>query len=147
MGKGTLGGRLSVVGSGLVVIILIGGCTKPMGEIQGRVTFRGQPIESGVVGWISADGRAVSATIAQGSYRLAKVPLGSAKIAVFSFPPAETFEPLHDRPNDGKGAPASTAPPATRPFTPIPTRYQDHNQSGLTHEVTKGLQTKDIALE
>ena len=147
MGKNIRGNRLLAVGSGLVVAILIGGCTKPTGEIQGRITFHGQPVESGVVGWISADGRAVSATVARGSYHLAKVPLGPAKIAVFSFPPTEPFEPMGDHPKEGKDLPKAAATQPAKLFTPIPSRYQDHNQSGLTHEVTKGLQTKDIALE
>ena len=126
------------------LVALIAGCGKPStGEVSGKVTFRGEPVASGTIAFVGADGHVTSGMIEGGTYRLAKVPLGPARITVFAAPASMPIVPLE---MIKKG----TAPPPRPPQkkrAPIPTRYQDARQSGLTYTVIPGQQSHDIVLE
>ncbi len=87
------------------VLVLVGGCGKPStGEVSGKVTFRGEPVNSGTIAFIGDDGRVTSAMIEGGSYH-AKVPLGPVRITVNAGAAGMPIVPLDD---DQKGhGPAS----------------------------------------
>jgi hypothetical protein len=118
-----------------------------VGQVTGKVRFHGRPVPSGTVTFIGADGNAVYSKIASdGTYRIARVPVGEAKIAVDSHPrvPAGLQRPRHTAP----GEPAhGTAPAPAEQSVAIPERFKKAESSGLTYHVTKGEQTYDIELK
>ena len=125
------------------VLVLVGGCGKPLtGEVSGKVTFRGEPVNSGTIAFIGDDGRVTSAMIEGGSYH-AKVPLGPVRITVNAGAAGMPIVPL-DVIKKGT-APLPKGPP--KKPTPIPKRYQDARQSGLSHTVVPGKQCYDVVLQ
>jgi hypothetical protein len=115
----------------------------PAGEVSGKITFGGEPLNAGTVAFVGADGHVTSGTIEAGSYRLVKVPLGPARVTVFVSAPSMPIVPL-DVIKKG------TAPPTSAPqkkALAVPKRYQDASLSGLTHTVVAGKQSFDIVLQ
>jgi hypothetical protein len=111
------------------------------GQVKGRVTYQGQPLPSGDVMFLAADGSKVSAGISsEGEYRIAKIPAGLARIGVVSHPrvPKGLQQPSHPNPQ------AAAAPPE-KPVT-IPMHYNKPETSGLTCDVRNGENTHDIEL-
>ena len=101
------------------LLALTAGCGKPStGEVSGKVTFRGEPVSSGTIAFIGADGRVTSAMIEGGSYQLAKVPLGPARITVFAAPASMPIVPLE---MIEKGTAPPPRPPSKkrRPFQSV----------------------------
>jgi hypothetical protein len=90
---------------------------------------------------IGVDGLPRSSVIsADGTYAVADVPAGPAKVAVFSHPrvpPGLLQEPGRRRPSGNDAA---------NPHVPIPKRYEDPELSHLTCAVRRGGQTFDIDL-
>ena len=119
-------------------MLLAAGCGgRPMGDVSGTVTFRGEPLALGTIAFMSADGSVVQGNVQDGVYHIAKVPLGLAKITVFAHP-SPIWPNMVDQ---------VQAPPAFRKkFVPIPERYQNADQSGLTYTVVRGKQTYDVPL-
>jgi hypothetical protein len=81
-----------------------------------------------------------------GTYNMPKVPVGSVIITV------ETFRPLTVKMMGGmsgeKPKPVDTSQiPGTARYVEIPRKYADKLQSGLSYEVQKGPQTKDLDLQ
>ncbi len=108
-----------------------------MGEVSGRVTFGGEPLALGTITFINSDGSVTQGNVEDGSYRIAKVPVGPAKITVSA----------HQSPIPPQMLDKVQAPPAFhRKFVPIPQRYQRIDHSGLTYTEVLGKQTFDEAL-
>ena len=99
-------------------------------------------MNSGTIAFIGDDGRVTSAMIEGGSYH-AKVPLGPVRITVNAGAAGMPIVPL-DVIKKGT-APLPKGPP--KKPTPIPKRYQDARQSGLSHTVVPGKQCYDVALQ
>jgi hypothetical protein len=70
------------------------------GTISGKITLKGQPLESGRVFFHLDDGQFVGATVKDGVYKVSRVPEGPRKITV-----------------EGKGVPAKYASEATSGLT------------------------------
>ena len=122
----------------VLAMLFASGCGgRPMGEISGTVTFRGERLALGTITFISADGSVAQGNVEDGLYHIAKVPIGAATIAVFAHPspiPPNLLDQV--RP-----------PPAYRKkFVPIPQRHHNADQSGLTYKVVRGKQTHDVPL-
>src|SRR5262245_50664021 len=65
----------------LLVALVCIGCVRPTGEISGTVTYRGKPLPSGTVTCLDVNNQALgSSAISQGSYSIARVPVGPVKI-------------------------------------------------------------------
>ena len=111
-----------VLAAGLVLTNGCGG--RPVGDVSGKVTFGGKPLAFGMIAFVAADGAVASGNVHDGSYHVAKVPAGAAKITVQAFaPPLPLGTP--DR------AQHSSRPQTPRKeFTPIPARYQDARDVG-----------------
>jgi hypothetical protein len=102
------------------------------GTVVGKVTFKGQPLPSGKVTILSADGVVCSGDIGpNGRYTVYRVPPGPARIAVAAYPPP----------------PPGPVPVAVPKYIPIPRRYRDFDRSGLTCPVTRGGQVRDLELQ
>jgi hypothetical protein len=121
-------------------LLLAAGCGgKPTGELSGLVTFNGQPLALGTITFICQDGTVARGNIMDGAYHVEKVWVGPTKITVFAHPSPylkEMLEKMQPPP-----------PPALwKEYVPIPERYQDPDQSGLSYEVVRGKQTHDVSL-
>jgi hypothetical protein len=111
------------------------------GQVKGRVMYQGQPLPSGTVTLLAADGSTVSAGISsEGEYRFAKIPVGLVRIGVVSHPrvPKGLQQPAHHNPP----APAAQL---EKPIS-IPAHYNKPETSGLICDVRNGENTHDIEL-
>jgi len=126
-----------------------------VGSISGKVTFKGQPLKGGHVTFVHSKGATVSEIKEDGSYSVAGVPSGTAKIAVEteSLNPAKMARIPRNTPPKGANSPNATAnaPPdpkeMAKHFVAIPERYSDADKSGLTYEVKGGSQDYTIPLQ
>jgi hypothetical protein len=136
---------------GLVLLAgAVAGCGGKSGAtVSGTVSYKGKPVTSGEVVFLSPDGKAtVRAPIGpDGTYTAQHVPVGPAKLGVDNPPPAGNL-----------GAAEVEKPAANDPevqemkakashYAATPPRYADPNQSGLSYTVTAGTQKHDIPLQ
>jgi hypothetical protein len=139
-------------GAGLMLLAVAPmGCDPGTGALVGTVRFKGQPLPGGLVAVVSADGRVSEGKIGEdGSYSIAQAPAGPVKISVTTQPPLSGMKspnPMsRNAPRDPSKPPEPFAPLGK--YVPIPKRYHDAANSGLTCTVVKGQQTTyDIPLE
>jgi hypothetical protein len=129
---------------GMVLLVLAGtGCGPRVGQVSGKVLYKGQPLPSGTVLFEGPDGsrRGFSPIAADGSYRIDNVSVGVVRIAVVSEPrvPPGLMKP------SGPGAQPAAQP--KNDHVPIPARYEKPEQSRLTCTVVVGRQIHDIILQ
>lgn len=129
--------------------------SQPTGTVSGKVTHKGQPVPAGcLVTFVSDRGVAALGTVdAAGKYELKcagqpNVPAWAYNISV-TFPgvigPEMTDE---DERKYMAGDPATIAKFAKKPPTnPIPKKYADEFQSGLSFQIKAGPNTYDIDLQ
>jgi hypothetical protein len=132
---------------GTLVAVLVAttlpGCLRTTGTVSGKVTFQGQPVPAGSVTFVHADGATISGSIHEGSYSIARVPIGACTILVVSLPsPRSVWNPQKKERVGGEGASAKSRNPR-----PLPPRYSDAKESDLHYEVTTGHQTYNIDLK
>jgi hypothetical protein len=102
------------------------------GTINGKVTYKGEPLPGGTVTFHPAKGKPIVGKLqADGSFSVKGVPVGPTRVAI------ET-ESVKPRPG---------APPKGGKYVAIPAKYRSHMTSGLTCEVKAGNQTFDLVLE
>jgi hypothetical protein len=136
------------LGALLLLAAAAGGCHKSTATLSGTVTYRGRPVTSGEVVFLSEGGTASAhAPIGpDGRYTVTGVPVGPVKVAVDNPPPSWYAT--------GQRLPAALASdPEVREareqaahYVPTPPRYRDPNHSGLSHTVERGSRSYDIAL-
>jgi hypothetical protein len=160
-------GRLVAAGllAGLVLTSL--GCSGGTGTVTGKVKYNGEPLPSGRVVFMNADGKGTQEAEIQsdGSYKIERMPTGLAKVSVVTSPMGETGGGRGPGARGG-GPPAPMAPPADKipagadpgglygkgkpegkKSVKIPDSYADPEKSGLTFTVAKGPQEWDIPLK
>jgi hypothetical protein len=127
----------------LVVLLSLAGCSRPVGQVTGQVFYNGQPLSSGTVTFKGADGYKAHSVIGpQQTYFFDNVPVGRVSIAFES----------HNRVPSGFGTvkvPAQIPQPksdAPVPVVPVPDKYKNPEESGLSHAVTPGKQVHNINL-
>jgi hypothetical protein len=140
----------------LVLLAPLGLCgCRSSATVSGKVSYNGVPLKGGNVTFVNSAGKpSVSTAIKEdGSYTLAKVPVGTVKIAVETASlnrPRKVQGPSY-RPPPGQTAPggfaASNAVDVTRLFVAIPAHYADPEKSGLTCTVKGGKQDHPIDLK
>ena len=86
----------------------------------------------------------IAAEIVDGKYTVKGIEPGLAKVTVITLPPSKGGLP----PRGGKPveAPATFSSSPSGKYVPIPQRYGNVEQSGLTYEIKAGSQTKDFDL-
>lgn len=127
-----------------LVLFLMAGCSSSNNPktypVTGKVTYRGQPVTSGMIMLTPVDGghAATGSLERDGSFRLTTfekddgaVP-GSYQVAIQAFPAEGAGLP---------GAEFAGKPP------PIPPKYASAMSSGLTAEITAGENTLDFPLK
>jgi hypothetical protein len=119
------------------------GCGPRVGHVTGKVLYGDKPLPSGTVRFVGPDGsrRGFSPIAPDATYRIENVPVGLVKIAVVSEPRV----PPGLRNVSGPGSPASDQ--TKDDYMPVPARYRDAEQSGLTCSVEWGTHTHDIVLK
>lgn len=115
------------------------------GDAAGKVTYQGKPVVWGTVQFEDAEGMLRQANIApDGTYSVAGLAAGDAKVAVSSINPASSdFQP---RAAEGRPAPP-TPPPAVRGWFPVPEKYAAPHTSGLVLPIKPGANALDIELK
>src|SRR5262249_34252536 len=123
-----------------------------------KVSYKGKPVALGSVLLFGADGKPRTSSIeTDGSYHFADVPVGEAKLAVYSPDPAEQDKqrkPVRQRkssrkkplPKDAPVAPALPAVDRTKWFA-IPAEYSDVDHSGLRVTIAPGPNTYPIDMK
>jgi hypothetical protein len=127
------------------------GCGASTGAVTGTVTYQNKTVASGTVVVFGSDSLPYYGIIQEdGSYTVPKVPAGPAKIAVVS-PGPDAGQHMPPFVMAGPGKVKSATPPPFRgdpkKWFPLPARYRDFDDSGLTVTVTSGVNKRDIALK
>jgi hypothetical protein len=128
---------------------ILSGCAKPFGSVTGTVTLGGAPLSAGVVSFLAKDGTVVSANVdANGTYRVDDVPVGLARVTVYTasnldhVAMGEVLKNQGRDPAKFKAMPKSGPPPVA-----VPQKYSTPETSGLTVAVGKGEMKYDIPLD
>jgi hypothetical protein len=146
-----------------MVLLALVGCSRewPTSEVQGVVTYKGEPVPLGMITFMAADdsGRADTASIMDGNYTLPRAPVGNVTIqisgsggTVAGASPANAKRKLTKgqiKLAESMGAKIGSNSSETQPKRPpfkLPTKYANASTSGLTYEVRPGDQTYDIDL-
>jgi hypothetical protein len=120
------------------VSIVFAGCSADSGKgtVSGTVTLDGQPLKSGLIRFVPADGQTptAEATITDGEFS-AEVPVGEKQVSI-SAPKVVGKRPAYQAPN---------SPMIDIVEELLPARY--NMTSELKLNVTGGRQTEDFKLE
>ena len=140
-----------------LVPVMAAGCGSSKVKIAVTVSYRGKPLQGGVVTFSSTAGKGDStARIAEdGTYTIENCPTGPVKILVDTESikprPAGTFKPPKNAPPAGQGASANYTPPEptdmSKRYVAIPLDYGDPKTSKLDYVVKSGETKKDITLD
>jgi hypothetical protein len=146
----------------LGLLTLAAGCGQnkkkepPYAEVSGTVFYKGKPLPGGEVTFVNEGGFVGNATIDENGKYSVKAPTGPVKISVDNGmlqPPGAAAAGRGRGPSPPKTMPGlkrpDSEPPKKMPgkYVPIPQKYANPEESGLTHTVTSGSQTFDIKLE
>ena len=124
------------LGLGVTAGLMAGCGGEPAGTVRGTVFYKDRPLPGGFVTFFSAKDKPVTGRIeADGTYEVAGVPVGPAKIAVKDL--GGGF---------GGGVPGLPGP-REAPAAKIPIRFRSPDASGLTYTVARGTQGHDITLK
>jgi len=132
MKRSVLSGRLAICLGFLASVCWCTGCgpgAPPTGSISGKVTFKGEPVTTGVITLVNDEaGLGASGELdASGNFRIDSIQTGQYKVAVYRPPPP----------------PESNVDLKNWKLS-IPGKYQDIETSGLTATVNEGENTADF---
>jgi hypothetical protein len=141
------------ISTALLATLSLSGCGSgkgPRALVKGKVIFSKQPVRSGTVSFIGADGRQGSGVIKDdGTYEVTDAPVGDVTITVtvpekpmgrIAMPPPPSGMKMPPEMDPGKGAGPGTQ------VTPIPDRYKTLEKSTLKYTVQRGDQEHDIEM-
>jgi hypothetical protein len=122
------------------------------GDVSGKITCKGKPVTYGSVTIFAADGIPRYGELGEGgSYKVENVPLGEVKVAVQSPNPFAPIAGEFDKFGKKPAVLQQTLPakPRVAPgkWFPIPTRYENVQDSGLALTVQCGANSFDIDLK
>jgi len=135
--------RILIVGVSLLLTASSCQPPAPSSIVTGKVFYHGEPLSRGQVYFNINDGGSVGTSPigADGSYQIANLGAGEARIAVVVPPPA-TAPPGNPMQQGADSSPASRKKQAEE----IPRKYAKPETSGLSFNVSTGTQTHDIEL-
>jgi hypothetical protein len=122
----------------LLAAAALAGChsNKPL-TITGKVTYKGQPLSSGIVRFFFGTDHQSMATIEpDGSFAATDIPPGPVKVTVEPDPQAAKHRSMGGGANE----------PAPKPVA-IPPKYADPKTSGLEYTIKPGTNNLDVKLE
>ena len=145
-----------VFGLATVGFFMIGlcGCSGGVGNLVGKVSYKGKTVASGAVIAVGPDGVARYGKIEpDGSYRIDAIPVGEVKLAVNSPNPAPDPDKLRvSAPGAKRGGREQqdpiTATPTSDPklWFEIPAELGDVTRSGITTKIKRGDNPHNIEL-
>jgi hypothetical protein len=132
---------------GLVLVLC--GCGQKKGTVSGKVILEGKTVQFGSVLIVGRDHVPHSGAIQpDGTYVVQEVPYGEASLAVISTDPASRRAIKVPRSSLAEGEPPPEPPPVdNQGWFPIPDKYSDENQSGLSLTVQQPRTTHNIELK
>jgi hypothetical protein len=148
--------QLARLGSGVLLglftawLVVAPGCAKPVGDVSGKVTVKGQNLEYGTVTYMASDGTGYQGEIQpDGSYSIKGIPLGAAKIAVTSIDPEFTnkMKAQVEKMRNQKEKPTLQTDMAKydiSKYRKAPEKYGNPESSELQFDVKPGQNKKDI---
>lgn len=135
-------------------LVVVSGCGPGVGNLTGKVTYKGKTVASGSVILIAADGIPKYSPIQpDGGFRFESVPAGEVKLGVNSPNPAPDPDKLAmSAPGAKRGGREQqdpiTATPTSDPklWFPIPVELGDPNKSGISTKLKRGDNNFNIEL-
>jgi hypothetical protein len=130
-----------------LLVLVAAGCSQSSGKMSGTVTYKNQPLTTGVVTFITETGAATASIDSNGTYTAEEVPPGTAKVSVFVSGGAPKMKGGVGGVKDRMTIPKDLPPEAQKAFenskkggsgVNIPAKYLDPEQSGLTVTVKSG---------
>jgi hypothetical protein len=151
-------GGCFLTGCLLLLALAADGCSKATGNLSGKISYNGKPLAVGSVLLIGVDAQPRTAWIeADGSYQFTDVPVGEAKLAVYSPDPdlaEKTRSKTKTNPGPKKAKQVRPKPSSwevsaddRRKWFAIPAKYGDVDQSGLRVTITSGLNNFPIEMK
>jgi hypothetical protein len=117
----------------LLFTMVIIGCGKPVGSLQGNVTYEGDKLTQGTVDVMASDGSVKHGFISEdGSYKVEDIGVGPATITVAVY----TF--TKGRRKKGE--------PEAKTGVVLPEKYFQHDTTPLKVTIASGRQTHDLQL-
>jgi hypothetical protein len=124
-----------LLGLAAVVVVVVSGCSDQGKKvtINGTISYRGQPVPSGILRFVGLEG-AYSAAVIQpdGTFIITDVVPGEVKVGVMESPQGSGS-------SGGKTSPAAKAPTFS-----LPGKYQNPESSGLTYTITSETRQLNI---
>ena len=124
-------------GAALLMVVVLAGCSgqKPMGTVEGTVTFNSQPLEQGLIRFVPVDGNSqtADATITGGKFT-ANVPVGDVRVEITA-PKVVGQTKMYNTPD---------SPTVDRIEELIPPKYNVSSELKMT--IPKGKTEKQFAL-
>jgi hypothetical protein len=134
----------------LFVVVIVGckaGEDQSTGTVKGTVKYKGVAVHGGKILFYGPNGRTASAVISEGGqYQASDVPVGEVHVAVSTSLPPIVQTQAAPKPKRRFNRPDANPMPEAVQTTPIPIKYTDPAQSGLSLTVTEGEQPYDIDL-
>lgn len=122
--------------------MLATGCGGGTGELNGTVTYKGQPLHTGSVLVFGRDGIPHSGLIQDdGTFSVPGIPTGPVKIGVSSPDPREQRVAMRKKDQEIKPAPVMPK------WIAIPDQFADPDKSDLTFTVKHGKNSFNIDLK
>jgi hypothetical protein len=134
----------------ILTLLVLAGCGRKFGTVDGKITVDGRPANSGRVFFRSADEKSVVVAYIgrEGTYHAVDVPPGTMNVWVT--PPTKMErQKMQRRGGARKERPADAPEPPEPPLASIvsiPQKYQDPTSSGLTTTVQPGRNTYNIEM-
>jgi hypothetical protein len=137
-----------------ILLTAAGGCGGGTATLSGKVSYKGQPVLSGSVIVLSADGTAREGVIEpDGTYEVPGVSRGHVRFGVLSPDPARARSILNKEENQAQHAADkhpkvvhSHTKPGTGGWFPLPPHLGDPEKSGLEFEVAGSRVRHDIEM-
>jgi hypothetical protein len=151
-------GGCFLTGCLLLLALAADGCSRAPGNLSGKISYNGKPLAVGSVLLIGVDAQPRTAWIeADGSYHFDDVPVGEAKLAVYSPDPdlaERTRSQTKTKPGPKKAKRVRPTPSSSevsaddrRKWFAIPSKYGDVEHSGLRVTITSGPNTFQIEMK
>jgi hypothetical protein len=120
--------------------VFLVGCQRGRADVYGVVSYQGKPIPFGTITFFDRDGIPVAtASIRDGDYAVSQAPVGSLGVAVV-VPPTSSTPPPKDLSAEERTHFRYVA------SLPLPAKYGDPAQSGLSLELEPGQQDHNFDL-
>jgi hypothetical protein len=144
-------GRALGFATSIVVLGLLAGCGASVGDVNGKVYYKGQVVTSGFVTMVGPDGIPKNSQIAEdGSYQISRVGSGEATITVTSpSPDISKTQAKRGGPDARKpeGDSTSFTDNQKKTWREIPRTYSDITHPILKCTITSGTNSFDIKLD